>query len=279
MRPIKINEDVKSALIKDFTKYLNSARLQNNTLTYQTSLNVTNTTKKKRPTLKISTKAYLKMLLYVLDTSTEIAWHGTVSRNVQTQTYTIKDVFLYPQTLTNATVNTDQEKYTQWCEELDDDTVNEMHFQGHSHVNFGATPSGVDINYYNDVLQVLTKDDYYIFLIMNKSRNFSVFIYDLSINTIFETQDIDIIITDSNEDIESIIKKEKTQYCKTPKTTYEFPTHAYKGYQTQTTLYDQLREPTNYDIKPNYNPGHYTADELWADLDEKYKNKTLKKGK
>ena len=44
----------------------------------------------------------------------------------------IDNVFLYPQTVAAATVNTDQVTHTKWIESLSDDVLNSMRFQGHS---------------------------------------------------------------------------------------------------------------------------------------------------
>jgi hypothetical protein len=230
-----------------------------------------------RPIVNISTKAYLKMLLYVFDTTTEIAWHGTVKRDQKHNIYTITDVFLYPQTLSCATVSTDQEKYNKWCESLDDDTYNNMRFQGHSHVNFGATPSGVDTNYYREMLQVLPKNDFYIFMILNKSRQYSIFIYDLAANTIFETNDIDIVIGDDTNITEDITK-EKDKYCDRPIRQSWSPNANTPFTPAWQTRYYQNDNGTLYDEE--YPP---IVDQIFDDIDQKYKNAQLtpkkKKGK
>lgn len=281
MKPIFINEEYKQHLLNKFKNYLDTARLQNNTLNFSTTLTI-DVPKTTRPIVNITNKAYLKMLLYVLDTPTEIAWHGTVKRDQKYNIYTITDVFLYPQTLSSATVTTDQEKYNQWCEGLDDDTYNNMRFQGHSHVNFGATPSGVDTAYYKDILQVLPKNDFYIFMILNKSRQFSIFIYDLALNTIFETADIDIIIGEQ-ENLTANIDIEKTKHCVKPTINYPtrnwlegcspFKSTCYQG----SAIYDNEYPPIVEEEYPS------TVDKIFEDIDKKYKNTQLipkkKKGK
>ena len=49
-------------------------------------------------TIKITPEAYIKTLKIVQTFDKEIAWHGTV--DVTGVTYTITDIFLYPQTVT-----------------------------------------------------------------------------------------------------------------------------------------------------------------------------------
>lgn len=269
-----LDEKTKKELIADFTKYLNSAKLSDNTLKYTNT--ITQTTKTKRATIQISTTAYLKMLLYVRDTTTEIAWHGTVTKDKDT--YLIHDVFLYPQKLSAATVTTDQEAYNKWCEQLDDEHYNSMRLQGHSHVNFGVSPSGTDTNFYNSILQVLPKNDFYIFMILNKAGDSFFTIYDLENNLIYEKTDIDIQIIDKNQDILALIKDEKDNYCEKPipqgwqyrepvVTPYTNPYHErFNNPQyTQTGFYMQ---DNDYEMTE--------TDMLYAELDNKFKNATLK---
>lgn len=280
MKHIKINEEVKLDLIEKFKTYINNAKLTDTHLSFSANLNSTVAKGNERPTIFVTATAYLKMMLYVRDTSTEIAWHGTVTRDIKDNSYYIHDVFLYPQKLSSATVQTDQEKYNKWIMELDDETHNTMRFQGHSHVNFGASPSGTDLQFYNDILQVLPKNDYYIFMIMNKSGDMSWFIYDLEKNTIYETTDIDIqIFNETDYDIIDNISKQKTEFC-------EKPVIAARSYGT--TNYSLLGKFKDYDDyyekEENYlmnrdvppKSKQTSVDDLFDDIDKKWKNAKLK---
>ena len=241
MKTIKLNENAKEKIMQVFRDYLDTAKLTDNIIEFKA--NLTEPQKDiKRPQVYIKSNAYLKMLLYVRETSTEIAWHGTVTRDKATQTYLIHDVFLYPQKITGATVDTDQDKYNEWLISLDDDTANTLRFQGHSHVNFGVTPSGTDLQYYEDMLNVLPSDDYYIFMILNKSNLMTLLIYDLGSNTIYETRDIDvkILLDNTNTDLLDSIQTDKDKYCEPP----------YKA-QTSVTTYDDWRK-AHY---PTFTPG------------------------
>lgn len=157
----------------------------------------------------ITASAYLKMLTYVLTTEKELAWHGTVLTDLEKHPnkYFITDVFLYPQTVTGATVTTDQEKYNTWTQDLDDDTFNNMRFQGHSHVRMGVTPSGVDTTFYEDLVQNLHNGEFYIFMILNKSQDMYFRIYDTKNNIMYDKEDITVIVLDS--DNENLIEDAK----------------------------------------------------------------------
>ena len=263
MKQIIIDEKTKNELMEKFKNYLNSTKFTESNVNFNAEMPKPTA---ERPTVFINPTAYLKMMLYVRDTSTEIAWHGVVEKNKEKNMYYIKDVFLYPQKLAAATVQTDQEKYNKWLEELDDDTYNALRFQGHSHVNFGVTPSGTDMNYYEDILNVLPKNDYYIFMILNKAGDMTLLIYDLEKNTIFETADIDVkIITPKTQNLVKEIKEQKEEFCETP--TYNY------SYGSSNLTYKDFMNYTGYGSK--YEPKTKT-DLLFDELDKKYEVKTSK---
>lgn len=227
MRKITLDENFKQEIITELTERINKlGRYTDSEITFKINLKKENTTPTEKPTIYIASKAYMKMLMYILTTSTEIAWHGTVTR--KNNSFLISDVYLYPQTITAATVNTDQDAYQTWLAEIEDDnTVNNMRFQGHSHVNMTTSPSGVDTNLYKDILQTLTKEDYYIFTIMNKRLEANWYLYDLKTNTLYETADINIIVLDETQhDLLENIAQEKAEYCKT----YKYTCNNYKNY-------------------------------------------------
>lgn len=268
MKKINMDETFKKAAIEKFTEYINGlSRCTSNRIDFSTTFDNT-IVGAARPTIFISSQAYLKMMLYVRDTDVEIAWHGIVERNVEQNWYYIKDVFLYPQIIRSATVDTDQEKYQDWLNNIEDDDVfNNIRFQGHSHVNMGTSPSGTDLNMYDKFLQVLPKNDYYIFMIMNKSGSLTSFIYDLAKNTIYESADIDIkILCTNTRDLIKDIKDEKDKYCENP-TYYSGVT--YNGYRH----FGFYNRDDDY-----YLPPKKTEDinDLLDEIDKKYKNPKLK---
>ena len=283
MKPIKLDKQIKETLIENFTKYLDNAKLSDDMLSYSTKITQTSVNASKAK-IVINALAYLKMMLYVRDTSTEIAWHGTVIKE-DDNTYHVTDVFLYPQKLAAATVTTDQEKYNKWCEEIDDNTYNCMRLQGHSHVNFGTNPSGTDTNFYDNILQVLPKNDFYIFMIMNKAGDMFFLIYDLANNLIYEKQDIDIILNSPEHpdfNLFNLIDLEKTKYCEKPAPVTS-PYACRGGY---TNPYHDYWRQTQYasTIVHDEDDFYTETDALYADLDNKFKNAKLqapktKKGK
>ena len=110
--------------------------------------------------------AYVKQLALLQNCTSEIAWHGTVTANEDRSVFTIQNILVYPQTVTSATVVTDETKYQQWKQLLNDDEYNSLRFQAHSHVNMAVNPSGVDRNLYDNMLQSLGADSFYIFMIV-----------------------------------------------------------------------------------------------------------------
>jgi hypothetical protein len=294
MKKIVLDDKFKQDIINKFINYVNTTKFTDNHINFSTDItNVIDKTQITRPTVYISAVAYLKMLLYVQETTIEIAWHGTVERNQEHNWYHIKDVFLYPQTITACTVNTDQKEYQEWLQNIEDDEIfNNIRFQGHSHVNMGTSPSGTDLNMYHNFLQVLPKNDYYIFMIMNKSKSITCFIYDLAKNLIYETQDIDIkILTNNSQDLIKDLKEEKEKYCKNVTTQYadydpfarNIPNSPYNTHSYAQSANAYMREITKQYGNTVHND--YTeTDKLFDELDQKYKNpvitsKRLKKQK
>lgn len=121
----------------------------------------------------------------------EVAWHGIVTR-VDTFHYVIEDILVYPQTVTGVTVDMDEVKYGQWTMDIDPEVLQTMRMQGHSHVNMSCFPSGTDDKHQEDIVQMLGKEEFYIFIIANKRDNVWCCVYDLKENIIFETNDIDV---------------------------------------------------------------------------------------
>lgn len=287
MKPIKLSENIKQKLIEEFTKSINNAKLSNDTLHFSAKITDTLSRTTPKTTVYVSAEAYLKMMLYVRDTATEIAWHGTVQRDKEKNYFYISDVFLYPQQLSAATVQTDQEKYNEWIMSLDDDTHNSMRFQGHSHVNFAASPSGTDLAFYDDMLQVLPENDFYIFMILNKRGEMTLLIYDLETNTIYETEDINFyIITDNDYDTIRTIEESKKKFCTVGYLSNKsnYTSYSSDNYQTRLERFrkeqDEIlgkSDPDSDYLMEQDEPND--TDSLFADIDKKWKNATLKSTK
>lgn len=114
--------------------------------------------------------AYLKMITIINETNSECAWHGFVTRDGNK--YIINDIEVYPQIVSGATVDADEEKYPLWVIQHTDEQICSMRLQGHSHVNMGTSPSGTDLAFFDDLTKQVR--DYYIFIIQNKKGEFNL---------------------------------------------------------------------------------------------------------
>lgn len=195
-RPIVLTNEVIDSLIKDFAESLKKKRLFDGKLNYSAKLKAENDDK---VNVVFSNLAFTKMLSLVMCFDDEVAWHGTVERDGDT--FYITDIMVYPQEVTGATVNTDQEKYTKWLYEFDDETFNSIRFQGHSHVNMAVNPSSTDLNHQESILTQLSSDDFYIFLIINKKMQIFIRVFDLASNTMYDTDDINLFLGNQQFDM------------------------------------------------------------------------------
>lgn len=139
--------------------------------------------------------AWMKMQYLIAVFGSECAWHGVVERHGEDKSeFIVKDILVYPQQVTGATVTTDQKEYEDWMKALDDDTFNALKFHGHSHVNMGVTPSSVDNEHQRGIVSQLNDSQFYIFGIFNKSGNRWLKIFDMKRNIAFEKDDIEVKI-------------------------------------------------------------------------------------
>lgn len=147
------------------------------------------------PKIYITTEAYCKMRKLVNDTRTEIGWYGTVTKVPGLDnTYVIEDILVYPQKVTGATCEQDEDKMFEFEMSLTNEQVNTKRFHGHSHVNMGVTPSSVDESFYQDILTQVT--DYFIICVTNKSNLYTVRFYDVQNNILYTDLKLEVL----NED-------------------------------------------------------------------------------
>lgn len=137
--------------------------------------------------------AWSKMLHLIMSQSGEVGWH-CLSRRIDKNYYQIYDVIIYPQTVTGATVNTDQQEYAKWMDKLSDDDFYNLRTHCHSHVNFGVTPSSTDIKDREELFSHLGKENYQIVMIWNKHLDYDIQIVDNKYKTNASTKDIEIKI-------------------------------------------------------------------------------------
>lgn len=203
-RPIYVTNSFMDNIVEEFKKFLEGTRMMDGEISFRKSYaySAENT---QRVHVDFTPAAYTKMIGTLNHFSTEVAWHGSVTR-VDPKHYVINDIIIYPQIVTGATVETDQEEYDKWSIALDDDFFNSMRMQGHSHVNFSTTPSNVDIEHQRKILSQLKGDDFYIFVIFNKRLEHTVRVYDFASNTMYDDKDIVVGIAEDSLDMESFLK-------------------------------------------------------------------------
>lgn len=214
---IKLTDDIINQCKDDFAQALTGVKMSEGKISFIKTF----TCEKKTATIFYTTGAWLKLQHIISYCDKEVAWHGLVKRNEQKKDeFIVYDIEVYPQTVTGATVNTDQVKYQMWLMDHDDEVFSDIRMQGHSHVRMGVTPSTVDTNHQEQILEQLGDNDYYIFQIWNKDGRVWSKIYDMEENIMYETSDVETKIlsdvVDYNaltDEINSLVK-EKT-YSKT----------------------------------------------------------------
>lgn len=191
--------------------------------------------------------AWMKMQALIREFDKEVAWHGVAFRgddNVEKDEYIIKDILVYPQKVTGASVEMDTEEYAKWIEEnIEDERFFDIRMQGHSHVNMGVTPSSVDLTHQEAILDQLSDNLFYIFMIWNKKGDSNIKIYDLAKNILFETADIDIEVMDDGYGLDSFVKESKGKVKDRVTTGYQYP------YQYGGKTYTPVSSPVNTEKK------------------------------
>jgi len=226
-RPIVLTQEIKQKAIEDFSTILDGMKMSDGKLSYNRSFSY----ETGNAIVWLTQEAYRKTVALVVGFSDEVAWHGTVSRvdggndstantnttrdknsTTNSNEFIIEDIFIYPQEVTSSTVNTNQAAYTEWLYGLDDATFNKIRMQGHSHVNMGVNPSGVDDKHRQQILDQLESDMFYIFMIWNKSLSVHTLIYDMARNVLYEDKDVSVkLLGDEAMDAFLADAKEKVQ--------------------------------------------------------------------
>ena len=181
MNRTMINPKMSKQDLLNYLADLTEVPIKNNTISISLDDYIAEKTKDiPDPIIEFTPQAYIAMMNIVHHTSKEIAWHGLVKK--KDSKYIIYNILVYPQIITTTTVDSDEELYPEWIIQQAPH-LNKMRMQGHSHVNMGVSPSGTDLTYYEDMLTQI--DDFYIFLIVNKSQDLHVRFYDIENNILF----------------------------------------------------------------------------------------------
>ena len=204
---IKLTPELIQESVRDFADVLKNAKLSGGKIDFSKTF----TYEKRVSTIYFTAEAWVKMIMLIQEFDKEVAWHGVAHRvdNEDLDEYIVSDILVYPQEVTGATVNTDQDKYQTWLMNHEDDVFNNIRMQGHSHVNMAPSPSGVDLTHQEKILDQLENDMFYIFMIWNKSFKRNIKIYDLQKNVLFEDGDVEVKILDSGVGLQEFIDSAK----------------------------------------------------------------------
>lgn len=207
------------------------------------------------PTIYITPNAYIKMRMLVDKNDKEIGWYGIVNEMPGLQaTYIIEDIIVYPQKVTGVTVEQDEDRMFEFEMSLTTEQVNHKRFHGHSHVNMGTSPSGVDESFYQDLLSQVT--DYFIITITNKHNEYTTRFYDVANNILYTDVPIQLIQNDGSlyldwYETNKEQVKEHTYQAQTTKPTFPInkskPKTPIKTNQKQTSFFDYEDEEDYWD--------------------------------
>ena len=207
-RPIFLTPEMIAGASADFAEQLAKARAFNGSVSYSKTFTYS---ADHRASLVFTPDAYAKMRLLVEGFTTEVAWHGVVSRSeTDPARFDVTDILVYPQEVTGGEVEMDQEGYGKWLDEhLDDDRFFHLQFQGHSHVDFQAFPSPTDLDHQQQILSQIRKDGFYIFMIANKRHEYWMQIFDLRENVCYDTTDIELCLGEQSDDLKAFLADAK----------------------------------------------------------------------
>lgn len=180
----------------------------------------------RKATVYFTAEAWAKIVVLIDGFDKEVAWHGVAYRgeDEEENSYYITDIVVYPQEVSGTTVEMDTEKYAMWlAENAEDDRFNNIHMQGHSHVRMGTTPSGVDLTHQEEILNMLGDDDFYIFMIYNKSFERNCKVYDMKKNALFENGDVTIKLVGEDEGLREFYEAARSMVTDKYKNSYTTP--------------------------------------------------------
>lgn len=246
MKPLYLTEEMKrkarkafdskvKELKKEFERCLKNGEIDNNSISIKTeiSINGNNSKPASKAIVVFTPEVYCKIKKTVDFFKKEFAWNCLVKRDETVENkFIVYDFIVFEQTVSAATTTTEDEQYGAFLDTLTDDQLNNLRFHGHSHVNMGVTPSGVDMNYRAGIVKGTPKNSFFIFAIVNKKGDMSMEIYDKKNNMLYGTSDINIDIDCSGKTMSDYLKecdakvKEKTYFNYTtsdhPEYNYEF---------------------------------------------------------
>lgn len=205
----ELKNECRNAFMAEFEKALATNKFSDGKLSFTKSFGAVN----RKAHIYLTEIAWMKITTLLREFSKEVAWHATAYRIPgDKDEYLIKDVLVYPQTVTASTVEMDVEEYAKWLQEgimAEDERFDHIRCQMHSHVNMAVFASGTDIQHQEEILEQLDNDDFYIFMIWNKSLNVYMRIFDMKKNILFETPDCEWAVLDGTIGLSKFIANAK----------------------------------------------------------------------
>lgn len=192
-RAIKLDTDDIASALEQFKQALESAKLADGKFSFTTTIGKSDD----KASVVFSPIAWLKMQALIAGFSSEVGWYCTARRSEDEDddTYFIDDILVYPQSVTGAYVDFDESEVSEWIfANRDDERIFNIRAHGHSHVNMAVNPSSTDKAHYKKILEGLTPEGFFIFMIWNKSGQSYCEIYDMKKNILFEDGDISMAI-------------------------------------------------------------------------------------
>ena len=242
---IKMTPDVEAECRKAFELALSAGKFADGKFSFSKSF----ANEERKATVIYTEEAWAKQCRVLKEFDKEVAWHGVCHRgeDESKDEYIITDILVYPQTVSAATVEMDTEEYAKWLmENCEDERFDNIHAQMHSHVNMGTSPSSVDLHHQEEILNMLGDEDFYIFMIWNKSLSKTNKIYDLKKNVLFEDKDI-VIAVEGQATLDDFIKDAKSRV---KNRTYTTSAGSYTGGYSGTYSGAQTARP----LSPTYTP-------------------------
>lgn len=211
-KPIKLTPQMIDGIQGELITALQSMKLSNGRFEFKHEFTCNG-----RATLTFAEVAWAKMMALITTNPKEVAWHCFAHRGNDLTTtlpsgeeiidseYVVEDIVVYPQLVSAAYVDTDDEEYMKWRDALSDEDFNRLRGQGHSHVAMATSPSNVDTELYRKFLAQLGDDDFYVFMIWNKRDERTIFIYDMLKNIMYETKDVTVVCRDDGLGIKQFV--------------------------------------------------------------------------
>lgn len=249
-KPIKLTADLIRQAVIEFSEAVSAMKMADGKVSYNKNFTYKDAEKAK---ILFTPTAYAKMISLLMAFDSEVAWHGVGRRLEDVGSFLISDILVYPQTVSGTTVEMDTEEYATWIMDNDeDDRFYNIIMQGHSHVRMGTSPSAVDKTHQEEILEQLSDDKFYIFMIWNKRLEHYTKIFDLKNNILYEDSDVVYGISDDDCDLDEFIKDAKKMVVE-KKYSYSKNTPYYAGYNSSNASNNQNKDnktPTSPSSKP-----------------------------